>query len=196
MEYNSKGVLNSLFRTRNLLLTPKREWERIAPEDSSTKELFRNFAFPVMAICALIASGGNYIHNKEILVAVSKFFVDFLAFNLGLYSAAKLIILLSPNFQISIKPELIFKLVIYSASAFCIFHGIAQLFGSASFLNQICLLLELYFIRILWLGTSSILPIANSKRPGFTVMASLLILVLPLIFERLFSILFRLPLTI
>ncbi|NOU61036.1 hypothetical protein [Marinifilum caeruleilacunae] len=196
MEYNSKGVLNSLFRTRNLLLTPKREWERIAPESSTTKELFRNFAFPVIAICAIIAAGGTYIHTKEVWVSVAKFFVDFLALNLGLFCAAKLIVLLSPNFQLSIKAEVVFKLVIYSASVFCIFHGIAQLFSPFSFLNQICLLLELYFIRILWLGTSSILPIANNKRPGFTVMASLLILVLPLIFERLFSILFRFPLTI
>jgi hypothetical protein len=196
MEYNSKSVLNSLFRTRNLLLTPKREWERIAPENSLTKELFRNFAFPVIAICAIIAAGGTYIHTKDAIVAGSKLFVDFLALNLGLYCAAKLIILLSPNFQLDIKTDVVFKLVIYSASIFCVFHGIAQLFTPFSFLNQICLLLELYFIRILWLGTVSILPITNNKRPGFTVMASLLILVLPLIFERMFSILFRLPLTI
>ncbi len=196
MKYNSKSVLNSLFRTRNLALTPKREWERIATENSSTKELFRNFSFPVIALCAIIAAGGTYIHTKDVLIAGSKLFVDFLALNLGLYCAAKLIVLLTPNFQLQINENVIFKLVIYSASIFCVFHGLAQLFTPFSFLNQICLLLELYFIRILWLGTASILPIANNKRPGFTVMASLLILVLPLIFERMFSILFRLPLTI
>lgn len=196
MEYNSKGVLNSLFRTRNLMLTPKREWERIASETTTIKELFTKFAFPVIALCAIIASIGAYIRTEDIIIAGSRIFVDFLALNLGLYCAAKIIILLTPNFQLQIKSETIYKLVIYSAIVFCIFHGIAQLFTPSSFLNQICLLLELYFIRILWLGTASILPIANNKRPGFTVMASLLILVLPLIFERMFSILFRLPLTI
>ncbi|WP_421920527.1 hypothetical protein [Marinifilum sp.] len=196
MEYNSKGVLNSFFRTLNLLLTPKREWERIALESNTTKELFRSFAFPLIAFCAIIAASGTYIYSKELWVAVVKLFVDFMALNLGLYCAAKLTILISPNFQLVIKSELVFKLVIYSASAFCIFHGLAQLFSPFSFLNQICLLFEMYFIRILWLGTLSILSIANNKRPGFVVMASLLILVLPLLFERLFSILFRFPLTI
>lgn len=196
MKYNSKSVLNSIFRTRNLLLSTKNEWERIASETSIINDLFRNFAFPVTFLCAIIASIGTYIHSQDAIIALSKLFVDIFALNLGIYGAAKLILLLSPSFQLSIKDDLVFTLVVYSSSIFCVFHGIAQLFSPYSFLNQISLLLELYFIRILWIGTESLLPINNSKRPGFIVMASLLILVIPLIFERMFSILFRLPLTI
>ncbi|GEM_PF-2266913 len=196
MSYKSKSILNSIFRLRNLFLTPKQEWERITPEEYKTSELFLKFAFPIIAISSLISGIGIFIHSKNLLTAISYFFVDFLSLNLGLYCAAKIIILLTPNFQLKIKPDVIFKLVIFSASVLCIFHGSANLFTAKSFLNQLCLIFELYFIRILWLGTAPLLPIAENKRPGFTIMASLLILVLPLIFERMFSILFKLPVTI
>ena len=196
MAYNSRSALNSVFRLRNLLFTTKSEWERITPENTPTKELFLNFAFPIVVLCSIIAGFGTWIHEESIALAIARVLVDFLAMNIGFFCAAKIIILLLPNFQLAIDDDIIFKLVIYSASVFCLFHGIAHLFSPDSFLNQMSLLMELYFIRILWLGTSPLLPIAENKRPGFTVMASLLILVIPLIFERMFSILFRLPLSI
>ena len=196
MSYRSRNIINSFFRFRNLLFLPKKEWERVAHEHSQIKELFLRFAFPIITLCSLIAFAGMMIHKQGLGIGISQFFVAFLSFNLGIYSAAKIIELLAPNFQIQIKSEIIFQLVIYSASIFCLFHGIAKLFSPYSFLNQISLILELYFIRILWLGTAPLLPLSESKRPGFTIMASLLILVLPLIFERMFSIIFRLPVTI
>ncbi|MGQ1910234.1 hypothetical protein ACT3CE_10625 [Marinifilum sp. RC60d5] len=190
MNYNSKNLLSSFFRLRNLLLTPKSEWERIAHEKLRPEKLFLNFAFPVIAISSIISAVGIFIHTHDIVSTLSRFFVEFLSLNIGLFVAARIIILLTPNFQLKIASGIIFKLVLYSASVFCIFHGLANLFSPYSFLNQICLLSELYFIRILWLGTTPLLPIADNKRPGFTFTASLLILALPLIFERMFSILF------
>lgn len=196
MTLRPNTIAHSFTRFINLIIRTKKEWELIAQEEKSTKSLFISFAIPIILFCSAFAFTGAYIHSKNLTTGIAQFFVSFLSLNLGLYSAAKIIILLSPNFQLQIKAETIFKLVIYSGIVFCLFHGLSKLFNSYSFLNQICLLCELYFIRVLWLGTSPLLPIAENKKPGFTIMASLLILVLPLIFERMFSILFKLPVTI
>jgi hypothetical protein len=196
MRYNSKSVLNSFFRIRNILFTPQQEWARVAHEDVNTRELFFNYTLPIVFCCALIEGIGFSIHKDSIALGIIQFFVAFGALNAGIYSAVRILEFLSPNFQLQIKRENLFKLVIYSASVFCIFHATAKLFSPYSFLNQLCLILELYFIRVLWLGINPLIPIASSKRAGYTIIASLLILVLPILFERMFSILFKLPITI
>ena len=196
MKYRSQTIIHSFSRLLNLFIIPKKEWNAIAQEETSVKSLFLYFAIPLIAACSIISFFGVLIHTKSIGVSISQLFVSFFSLIVGLFFAAKIIILLAPNFQLTIKPYIIFQLIIYSGAAFCVFHGIAKLFSPYSFLNQICLLCELYFIRILWIGTTPLLPIAENKKPGFTIMASLLVLVLPLIFDRMFSILFKLPVTI
>lgn len=191
MKYRSQTIIHSFTRLLNLFANPKKEWDTIAQEEITTKSLFLSFAIPVIAICSAISFIGVLIHTKSVSVSFSQLFVSFLSLNFGLFFAAKIIILLAPNFQLKIKPYIIFQLIVYSGAAFCLFHGIAKLFSPYSFLNQISLLLELYFVRILWVGTTPLLPIAENKKPGFTIMASLLVLVLPLIFDRMFSILFK-----
>ncbi len=196
MKYRSQSIAHSFSRLLNLFIIPKREWNAIAQEETSIRSLFFSFTVPVIVLCSIVSFFGVLIHTKSISISLSQLFVSFLSLNLGLFFAAKIIILLTPNFQLKIKPYIIFQLIIYSGAAFCVFHGIAKLFSPNSFLNDICSLFGLYFIRILWIGTTPLLPIAENKKPGFTIMASLLVLVLPLICYRMFSIIFKLPVTI
>lgn len=196
MNIHAKNIKHSFTRWFKLLIDPKREWEIIAQEQTTVKSIFISFAFPVIAVCSLLSFSGGLIHTKSLSIASSQFAVSFLSLNLAFYSAGKLIKLLAPNFQLEIKPATIYQLIIFSGSIFCMFHGLSKLFSTYSFLNQICLVFELYFIRILWLGISPLIPIAENKKAGFTIMGSLLILVLPLLFERMFSIIFKLPVTI
>lgn len=196
MNFRTKNTMYSFTRWFNLLIEPKKEWEIIAQETSTVKSIFIRFAFPVITFCSLLSFAGVFIHTDNINTAISQLAVSFISLNLGFYIAGKMIMLLAPNFQLKIKYETIYQLIIYGGSIFCLFHCMAKLFSTHSFLNQICLVFELYFIRVLWLGISSLLSISENKRPGFTIMASLLILVLPIIFERMFSIIFKLPVTI
>lgn len=198
-----KGIMNylqtfihSFIRLRNLLFSTTNEWEIIALENKKTNALFFSFAFPIIAFSALLSFVGIALYSKSWGIGISQFFVTFLALNIGLFVSAKIIQLLTPNFQIQVKDEKIFQLIIYSASIFCLFHGMAKLFLTLGFLHQICLVLKLYFIRALWQGSKALLPLHENKRPSFIIMASLLVIVIPIIFERLFSIIFNLPVTI
>ncbi|RUT78518.1 hypothetical protein [Ancylomarina longa] len=196
MKQTLSNLLNTIIHLQNLLFTPQKEWERIAAENLGIKQIFLKFTFPLITICSLISFTGVLIRQQGIGIGVSMFFVSLFSLLAGIYTSAKFIEWLLPNFQLQIQSEIIFQLVIYSASIFCLFHGASKLFATYSFLRQICLLTELYFIRVLWIGTGSLLSIPNNKRPGFTIMSSILVIVLPLIFERMFSILFKLPITI
>lgn len=196
MNSHAKNIKYFLSRWIKLLIDPKKEWDTIAQEIITVKSIFISFAFPVIAVCSLLSFAGGLIHTRSLSIGISQLAVSFLSLHLAFFIAEKLIKLLAPNFQLKIKSETIYQLIIYSGSIFCLFHGLAKLFPTYSFLNQICLVFELYFIRVLWLGISPLLSISENKKPGFTIMASLLILVLPLIFERMFSIIFKLPITI
>lgn len=196
MNFQAKDIKHSLQRWLNLVMDPKKEWETIAQEVKTVKSIFIYFAFPVIAICSLLSFTGSFIHTGSLRIGIFQLIVSFFSLNLAFFAVGKMIKLLAPNFQLEMKSTTIYQLVIYSGSIFCLFHGFAKLFPTYSFLNQICLVFELYFIRVLWLGIPLLLPISKNKKPGFTIMASLLILVLPLIFERMFSIIFRLPVTI
>lgn len=196
MIFSTKNTMHSFTRWLNLLIRPVKEWEIIAQETNSVKAIFAHFAFPIITFCSLLSFAGVFIHTNNIGNAISQLAVSFISLILGFYIAGKMIMLLAPNFQLKIKYKTIYQLIIYAGSVFCLFHGMAKLFSTHSFLNQICLVFELYFIRVLWLGISPLLPISENKKPGFTIMASLLILILPIIFERMFSIIFKLPITI
>jgi hypothetical protein len=196
MKFQAKNIKYSLSRWLSLLLDPKKEWETIAQEVNTVKSIFINFAFPIIAICSLLSFTGSLIHTGSLRISISQLAVSFLSLYLAFFAAGKMIKLLAPNFRLEIKYLTIYQLIIYSGSIFCLFHGLAKLFTSDSLLNQISLVFELYFIRVLWLGLSPLLTISENKKPGFIITASLLILVLPLIFERMFSIIFRLPVTI
>jgi len=196
MNIHSKNIKHFLSKWLKLIIDPKKEWDLIAQETNTVKSLFISFAFPVISVCSLLSFAGGFIYTGSLSVGISQLVVSFLSLHLAFFTAGKLIKLLAPNFQLDIKSKTIYQLIIYSGSIFCLFHGLAKLFPTYSFLNQICLVLELYFIRILWLGISPLLPIPENKKPSFTIMASLLILILPLIFERMFSIIFKLPVTI
>jgi hypothetical protein len=196
MVFRSKNILNSFSRWFNLLVSPEIEWSVIAKESKRVQSIFITFLFPITIVCSLITFAGFLIHNQSISNSIARFFVSFLSLNLGFYASGKMIKLLAPNFQLQVKMETIYPLIIYSGAIFCLFHSLAKLFTPNSFLEQFSLVFQLYFIRVLWLGISPMLPISKNKKSGFTIMASLLILILPLVFERMFSIIFKLPITI
>lgn len=196
MNFLIKNTIHSFTRWLNLLIMPEKEWEIIAQEKSTVKSIFIRFAFPIITFCSLLSFIGVFIHTNNLGNAISQLLVSFISLNLGLYITGKMVMLLAPNFQLKIKYETIYQLIIYGGSIFCLFHSTAKLFHTNSFLDQMCLVFELYFIRVLWLGISPLFLISKNKKTSFTIMASLLILILPIIFERMFSIIFKLPITI
>lgn len=176
-------------RTRSIILDPKSEWSAIAEKEQSKKELYINYALPLIGISSLFTFVGVLVNHQSLTNALLQMLIVFLSLSGGLYIAASIIKELAPNFNGSKNENRNFMLVIYAASIFCIFHSAANMFSTFSFFRQLFILIELYFIRLLWLGSSPLLQIPNSKKAGFTLIAAIIILIIPLILERMLSIL-------
>jgi len=175
----------------NLLTDPVKAWERRSLKEESVGDLFSNFVLWFVFWCALFVFFGVWMQVGKIPMAFFKFLITFISLTLGLFLAAKLLVIMAPNFMPKVDANRIFQWVFYSATVFAFCHGLAQLFSPYSFLNQLCLLLELYFVRLLWIGVKEMLPVPENKRIGFVFLAGIFILVLPLICERLFSIMLK-----
>ncbi|MFA8432954.1 MAG: YIP1 family protein [Marinifilaceae bacterium] len=193
MKIHSINLTHVFHRTRSIILNPKAEWDIIAQKEQNKKELYLNYALPLISICSLLAFSGILINYSDLTHALSQMLIVFLSLSGGLFLAATIIKELAPNFNGSKNENRNFMLVIYAASIFCIFHSAANMFSLFSFFRQLFLLVELYFIRLFWLGISPLLQMPENKKAGFTLISALIILIIPLILERMLSILFNVP---
>jgi len=184
-------VFSSLSLFGKLMTDPVKTWEKLSLKEESVKGVFLNYFLIIVFCSSLFAFSGVFIHTGRISLAIAQFINVFISLVVGLSFAAKLLVLTAPNFMTEVSAGKIFKWTIYSASAFVFFHGLSQLFASHSFLSQICLLFELYSIRLLWLGLGEILSVSDSKKIGYVFLAGVFMLVLPLICERIFSVIFQ-----
>jgi len=184
-------IFSVLTRFVNLLTDPVKAWKKRSLQEESVRDLFLNFVLWFVFWCALFVFFGVWIQMGNIQLAIMQFLIVFVSLALGLFFAGKLMVLMAPNFMPKVNANRIFQWVVYSATVFAFCHGLAQLFSPYSFLNQLCLLMELYFIRLLWIGVKQMLPVHDNKRIGFVFLAGIFILVLPLISERILSVLFK-----
>ena len=175
----------------NLLIDPVKIWEKLSLKDESIHDLFYKFLSIIVFCSSLFAFAGVLIQTSNIVRAIVQFIIVFVSLILGLYFAAKLLVITAPNFMSEVQTRRIFQWTIYSASVFVLFHGLAQLFTPYSFLNQLCLFLELYFIRLLWVGLRQMLEMSENRRIGYMFLAGMFVLVLPLICERILLVVFQ-----
>ena len=175
----------------NLIIDPVKTWEKQSSNDKTIRELFYRYLLVIIFCSSLFVFIGVIIQTESLSQAIAQFVIVFISLLLGIYFSAKLLVITAPNFINEVCVRQIFKWTIYSASVFVLFHGLAQLFTPYSFLNQICLLMELYFIRLLWLGHKQMRAVSDNKRLGYISLAGLFILVFPLICERIFLVVFQ-----
>jgi len=175
----------------NLLIDPVKTWERLSLKEESISDLLYKFLSIIVFCSSLFAFTGILVQTSSIVRAIAQFVIVFLSLMTGIYFAAKLLVITAPNFMSKVQAPRIFQWTIYSASVFILFHGLSQLFTPYSFLNQLCLFLELYFIRLLWIGFRQVLAVSENKRLGYMFLAGMFILVLPLLCERILLVVFQ-----
>ncbi|WP_372640392.1 YIP1 family protein [Ancylomarina sp.] len=182
---------SSLALFGNLLIDPVTTWEKLSLKEESISDLLYKFLSIIVFCSSLFAFTGVFIQTSNIVRSIVQFIIVFFSMMIGIYFAAKLLVITAPNFMNRVQIRRIFQWTIYSASVFVLFHGLSQLFTPYSFLNQLCLFLELYFIRLLWIGLKQVLAVSENKRLGYMFLAGMFILVLPLICERILLVVFQ-----
>lgn len=185
---NIKGIFS---RVKSLVTTPAKEWNKIKSEQPTTKELFYDFAFPFTALCSFLIFIGRFI-DDGFIIGIKWFVVSFMSMSLAMFLGAKILKEMTNTNKSTTETDC-FKMVVYSASVFCVFHSFAGLFGAHSIISNILVLIQFVAVWTVWNGTKPIIKTSKANKTGYTLIISLLIFLLPLLLEKLFTIIFIIP---
>ncbi len=156
-------------RVKNILLTPKTEWEVIEKESATTADLLKNYAAPLIVIGALasfIGLGGFGFSFK--LGFVDGLVQTVLRIVLGLVAVVVvgyIIDALAPTFGAQKNLSQAMKTAVYSFTA----AWVAGFLGIIPALGLIGLLISLYGFYLLYLGLPVLMKCPPEKAVPYTV---------------------------
>ncbi|HCY75919.1 MAG TPA: YIP1 family protein [Ignavibacteriales bacterium] len=166
--------MNLVDRAKNILITPKTEWEVIKNEQSSTADLFTKYAM-ILALIPVIATfigqslvgislgpfGSYKISVSNGLIYAIVYYILSLA---GIYLIAFIIDALAPSFGSTKNMEASLKVAVYSYTA----AWIAGIFGIIPILG-ILGILGLYSLYLMYLGLKIVKDTPQDKLVGYLV---------------------------
>lgn len=166
--------MKTIERVKNILVTPKTEWETISEENSGHIKLLTGYLIPLALIPAIAGFIGygliGYslmgIHVGSIGFGIRQALVSLISTIGGVYLSAWIISFLADKFDSLKNFDKAFELVAYSYTPMCV-AGILLIYTPLSFLVPIG---GLYGLYLLYLGLSPLLQTpAEKKIPFFLV---------------------------
>lgn len=178
--------MNLIERVKNILLTPKTEWQVIKSESTTVGGMLTSYVLPLAIIPAAIAllSGailGNITYG--LIMAIIAVVGAIIGFYVGTYVADAL----APSFSSEKNLNRSAQLVGYSYTA----SAVASILGIIPVLGWLAAIAGFaYMIYLLYLGTSPIKNTPEDKRIGYTIVIILVQIVLYFILSAIFTSLF------
>ncbi|MES2933009.1 MAG: Yip1 family protein [Pseudomonadota bacterium] len=179
--------MNLIQRATNITLHPKTEWEVIAPETTSTADLFKTYIIPLSAIPAVAGFiGMSAIGMSMPFVGtvrtplVAGLISMILTFGLGLltiYLLSLIVNALAPSFGGEKNAIQALKVTAYAFTPAWI-AGVLQI---VPLLGMLGVLAGLYSIYVLYLGLPRLMKAPQDKAIGYTVVAVLCSIALSLV---------------
>ncbi|HEY6453334.1 MAG TPA: Yip1 family protein [Steroidobacteraceae bacterium] len=179
---------------KNILLSPRTEWARIATESSSIGELYVRYAVPLLLAVALL----SFVHMS--VIGTTTFFGGTmrLPMTLGLTSALFTVVagavglaivslvinMLAPTFGAQREWRQAFKVAVYTmtpsavASVFSLLPALGTLLG---------LVAVLYGIYVLYLGLIPVMQTPKERAVGYTATIIIVTIVLSILLGVLFA---------
>ncbi len=175
--------MNLFERAKNILVTPKTEWEVIKGEQATTADLFTKYAMILAAIPAIASFIGQSLVGVSLgpfgsfklpigsglLYAVLQYILTLV----GVYVSAFVIDALAPSFGSTKDMVASLKVVVYSSTA----AWIAGIFGIIPTI-AILGILGLYSLYLLYLGLKIVKDTPQDKLVGYVVVSIIVIIVI------------------
>jgi hypothetical protein len=169
--------MNLVDRVKNIIISPKTEWEAISNEEPNTQQILFSYVLPLALILTIatvigwglfgvlgfssfsygIAMGLVQLINAFVSVLVAAFVIDALASSFGSQK----------NFGKAVQ------LVAYSMTPIWVF-GILNIIPSIGWLGS---LLGLYGLYLLYLGISPLMATPEDKRVGYLIVSIIVLIV-------------------
>ncbi len=180
--------MNLIDRVKNICLTPKTEWDVIAPEQTDTKTLFMNYVAPLAAIGALaglVSSsvighsipflGGTY--RTPLMMGLGIAILTFVMAFVSVFIVSLIINALAPTFGGTKDPAQALKVATYSYTP----AWVAGILHLIPFSTVLILLAALYGLYVLYLGLPKLMKCPEDKAVGYTVVTAICAIVLMLV---------------
>jgi len=175
--------MNLIDRVKNILITPKTEWEVIKNEQTTTSDLFTKYVL----ILALIPVIATFIGQSLIGISLGPFgsykipvsngltyaVVYYILSVLGVYLVAFIIDALAPSFGSTKNMDASLKVAVYSYTA----AWIAGIFGIIPILG-ILGILGLYSLYLMYLGLKIVKDTPQDKLVGYLVVVIIIAIVI------------------
>lgn len=161
-----------------LIASPRKGWRIISDRDAGQQDFINNFLFPVFGFIAipsfiggmwLADNGGIHWALKQVVIVVSALFGGFYLVSYALNE-------LFPKFGLGKKLHAAQLFVGYSSVVLYLLFFLIPLLPGAVFLW----FAVIYTLYIVYAGAGDFLHMTANKKLSFTVIASLLIVVVPL----------------
>ena len=172
-----------------LISSPARAWEEIRLEEDRRK-VFTAFVYPMIGLCGLSVFIGSlllkgwsgpesfqYAMTQCCAVAVSLF--------AGYFLAASLINELRVRLLNQMSDVLLCRQ--FAGYALVVSFLLQIIIGVLPDFRIIAVLLKFYMVYVVWEGSAVLMQVAEKSRLTFTLLASLLLLLCPLLIELIFN---------
>jgi len=175
--------MNLIERAKNIILTPKSEWEVIAPEATSTAELYKSYIIPLAAIGPVAAFIGLSLvglgpFRLPIMAGLTNAIVTYLFGLVGVFVIALIINALAPTFSGEKNQMQALKVAAYSYTPAWI-AGVLYILPA---LGILVLLASLYGLYVLYLGLPALMKCPKEKAVGYTVVVVIGAIVIGVVF--------------
>jgi Yip1-like protein len=173
-------------RAKNILLSPKTEWQTISLETETPHSLLMKYVIPMALIPAIALFIGYGLIGFDVLVArisgiswgVEMAVISFVSSIIGYYVSTYVIDGLAPNFGSEKNIGKSAQLVAYSYTAFWL-AGIFSILPSLAILG----LLGLYGIYLLYIGLPVLKKTPADKQVGYIVVSIIVIIVVVFVIQ-------------
>jgi hypothetical protein len=170
-------------RVKNILLTPKTEWEVIDTESTTVADLYKGYIIPLAAIGPVAQAIGSSVfgytvpfigsYKTPVGSAITGAIVTYCLTLVGVYVLALIIDALAPTFNGTRSQIQGLKVAAYSSTASWV-AGIFALIPGVRFLT----ILGLYSLYLLYLGLPVVMKSPKEKALGYTAVVIIAAIVL------------------
>lgn len=175
-----------LSRVKNIIFSPKSEWQVINSEQTTVKAVIFNYVAVLAVIPAVAAVVGMAVVGVSFMHTVTRYPV-FISLVWGVFSyifgiaavmiSAAIINALAPTFESAKDYLKALKVVSYAYTP----AWIAGALNVIPALSWLMLIMSLYSIYLLYLGLSPIMGTSQNKALGYTVASIIVIIVVEIV---------------
>jgi ABC-type transport system involved in multi-copper enzyme maturation permease subunit len=170
--------MNLVERAKNIIMSPKTEWEAVANEEPNNQAIITGYVIPLALIAAIAAFigysfiGGSY-WGRSINYGIVQALIIILNAILSVFIAAFVIDALAPSFGSQKNLGRALQLLAYSMTPAWV-GGILNIIPVIGWLGS---LFGLYGLYLLYIGLSPVMKTPEEKKLGYVIVSIVVLIV-------------------